>query len=169
MTNIQITNEKGVSLLEILVVTAIFAILGIITTRAVLLTIGGSKKTESLIKVRENLSNSMGIIERQLRNADSIVECPNSDSTVISYVDQQGNTTSFSCVGLGTGDPYVASGSARLTSNQIKITGCSFTCVSGGAANPSSVSISLDAQDAGLSGLQSAKVSTSTQIFLRNY
>lgn len=160
---------KGMSLLEILVVTAIFAVLGIITTRAVILTIGGSKKSESLIKVRENLGNSMGIIERQLRNADSISECPNSSSTTISYIDQDGNAASFSCSGLGTDDAYVASGSARLTNNLVKITSCNFTCVPGSSINPASVSVSLSAQDVAATGIVTSKVSLSTQIFLRNY
>ena len=161
--------ERGVSLLEILVVTAIFAILGIITTRAVILTIGGSKKSESVIKVRENLGNSMGIIERQIRNADSISECPNSNETTIAYVDQFGNNTSFSCSGLGTDDAYVSSGSARLTSNLIKITYCSFDCVPGTSTNPASVTVSLNAQDVAATGIVTSKVSQSTQIFLRNY
>lgn len=165
----QITNYKGVSLLEILVVVAIFAILGIIVTRAVILTIGGSKKSESLIKVRENLGNSMGIIERQLRNADSISVCPNPNETSIAYVDQLGNSASFSCSGIGTDDAYVSSGSARLTSNLVKITYCNFTCVAGTASNPASVSVSLSAQDVAATGLVTSKVSLTTQIFLRNY
>lgn len=161
--------ESGMSLLEILVVTAIFAILGIITTRAIILTIGGSKKSESIIKVRENLGNSMGIIERQLRNADSISECPNPYVTSISYVDQLGETASFSCSGIGTDDAYVSSGSARLTSNLIKITYCSFECTPGTSVNPASVNVSLNAQDVAATGLVTSRVSLTTQIFLRNY
>ncbi len=169
MANPKITNEQGVSLLEILVVVTIFAILGIMTTQAVLLTIGGSKKSESLIKVRENLSNSMGIIERQIRNADSIPECPNPTDTRLDYLDQSGSSASFSCSNLGTDDGYVASGSARLTSNLIKITYCNFVCTPGTSANPPSVTVNLNAEDVGLGGSHGAKVSTSTQIFLRNY
>ncbi|HET7098804.1 MAG TPA: prepilin-type N-terminal cleavage/methylation domain-containing protein [Patescibacteria group bacterium] len=173
-TNWRLENEDwrfqhGVSLLEILVVIAIFAILGIITTRAVILTIGGSKKSESLIKVRENLGNSMGIIERQLRNADSVINCDNTEATQIDYTDQVGNPASFTCLGVGTDDAYVASGSARLTSNLIKITYCGFICVPETSTNPASVSVSLNAQDVTQTGVATSKVTMKNQIFLRNY
>lgn len=161
--------NSGMSLLEILVVITIFAILGIIVTRSVVLSIGGSRKSESVIKVRENLSYSLAIIERQIRNANSVSQCPNADPTRIDYKDQNGNSAYFSCVNLDGTDPYIASGSARLTSDTIKITRCSFTCVAATSTNPALVDISLEAEDAGATGLQNATVSTATQIYLRNY
>jgi prepilin-type N-terminal cleavage/methylation domain-containing protein len=48
--------NKGLSLIEILVVVAIFAILGIIVSSALVLTIQGTKKSESLVRVRENIN-----------------------------------------------------------------------------------------------------------------
>ncbi len=161
--------SKGMSLLEILIVVAIFAILGVITTRAVLLTLQGSKKSESLVKVRENIDYSLGVIERQLRNADSVTECPNSDTNIISYKDQEGNTSTFSCVNMGSADPYVASASARLTNNEVKITSCSFVCEPGTSVNPPVVSVTIEAQDANATGIETSKVSATTQIYLRSY
>ncbi len=162
--------KKGMSLLEILIVVAIFAVLGIIVTRSIILSIGGSKKSESLVKVRENLDYSLGVIERQLRNADSIVVCPNSsDTSTISYKDKNGDTGSFSCIGMGGADPYVASGSARLSSNAIRITSCSFVCTISNSVNPDLVTISLEAEDAEATGIQQSKVTTTTQVYLRNY
>ena len=162
-------HEMGMSLLEILVVVAIFAILGIIVTRSIILSIGGSKKSESLVKVRENLDYSLAIIERQLRNADSITICPLPASNLISYKDLYGNTGTFSCENLGGLDPYIASGSARLSSSSVKITSCSFTCTSETSTNPALVTISLEAEDAETTGIQKSKVTTSTQVYLRNY
>ncbi len=161
--------EKGMSLLEILVVVTIFAVLGIITTRAVLLTIQGSKKSESLVKVRENLDYSIGVIERQLRNANSVVECPLADPTVVNYIDQNSNSGSFSCINIGAVDSYVASGSARLTSDAVSITACSFFCTPGTSANPPVINVTLEAKDAVATGIQNSTVSTSTQIYLRSY
>lgn len=155
---------KGISLIEILVVITIFAVLGILTTRSIFLTLQGSKKSESMVRVRENLNYSMGVIERQLRNANSIVDCT---SNVINYIDQNGNPTSFSCV-LGI-DSRIASGSARLTSDAVEITNCSFTCTLGISTNPPLVNITIEGQDATAVGIQNTKVSTSTQIYLRNY
>lgn len=160
---------KGMSLLEILVTVAIFSVLGVIVTRSVLLTLRGSKKSESQVKVRENINYSLAIIERQLRNANSIVVCPNPDSSRIDYKDTFGNATSFSCVSIGGADPYIASGSARLTNNEVKITSCSFVCAQGLTTNPVSVDVSIEAVDANAVGIEGAKVSATTKIFLRDY
>lgn len=165
--------EKGLSLLEILVVISIFAVLGILVTRSVLLTLGGGKKSETLIKVRENLNYSTGVIERQLRNAGSVTDCTNSDTSAINYVDQSGKTTKFFCVNVGVPGTvgFIASDSAttKLTNNDVKITSCSFTCALSTAGTPSSVTVNLQATDATAVGVDNTVVSTSTQIFLRNY
>lgn len=161
--------NKGMSLLEILVVVAIFSILGVIITRSVLLTLRGSRKSETQVKVRENINYSLTVIERQLRNADSIVECPNSDTTKIDYIDDAGSASSFSCQGVGGNDSYVASASARLTSDEIEITACSFVCTEGTSANPPSVDISINAMDVNAVGIENTQVTTSTKIFLRTY
>jgi type II secretory pathway pseudopilin PulG len=159
--------EKGISLLEILVVVSIFAVLGILITRSVLLTLGGGKKSESLTRIRENLSYSVGIIERQLRNANSITPCPNPNPLTISYIDINGNAATFSCNDIGT-EGYIASGEARLSSDAVNVTDCSFICATG-SGTPSSVTISLEAEDASASGVENATVTTKTQVFLRNY
>jgi prepilin-type N-terminal cleavage/methylation domain-containing protein len=161
-------HDSGMSLLEVLVVVAIFAILGILVTRAVILTLQGSQKSDSLVKVRENLDYSLSIIERQIRSANSITPCPNPDSTIINYLDQSGNASSFSCVTNGT-DSYIASGSARLTSNNVGITSCSIACTVSGGINPPLVTIDLTLKDAFASGVQNTTVSSSTQIYLRSY
>lgn len=161
--------KSGFTLLEILVVVSIFAVLGILVTRAVILSIGGSKKSESLVKVRENLDYSVGIIERSLRNANSISPCPNSDPGVLNYIDVNGNPASFSC-NLGTPPGYIASGSARLTSSNVNVTACSLSCApAAGSTNPSVVTVSVTAQDATAIGIQGANVSVITEVSLRNY
>lgn len=170
--NKKMENQKGISLLEVLIVITVFAILGVIVSGSIILSIAGSKKTESIVKVRENISYSMGIIERQLRNADAVVDCPNPDSQVIDYQDQDGNTTSFSCVNVPPAsgeDSYVASGSSRLTNSDIIITGCSFSCTPETTTNPPLVTISIEAKDAKALGAQSSQVTSATQIYLRNY
>jgi prepilin-type N-terminal cleavage/methylation domain-containing protein len=163
------TNEKGMSLLEVLVVITIFAVLGVLITQSIVLTLQGSQKSESMVRARENLDYSLNIIERQIRNANTIASCPNPDTSVISYLDQGGNPASFSCVNTGSDGSYIASGSARLTSSAVKIVECSFTCSLGGESNPSVVKVELTVKDASASGIRSANVSASTQIYLRNY
>lgn len=161
--------ERGLSLIEILIAVMIFAILGILITRSVFLTLQGSKKSQTLVNVRENLSYAVGIIERQLRNANSITECPNSNPAIISYEDQDGVLSTFSCKNVNAVNSYIASGSARLTSDSIKIVGCSFVCAPGVSANPPSINVSLEAQDSVVTGVQNSDVTIMTQILLRNY
>lgn len=171
----KIKSEKGMSLLEILVVIAVFAILGILVTRSVILTLQGVKKTESLIRARENLDYSLGIIERQLRNASSIPQCPSINPLVINYLNQDGSPASFSCINPGGNDSSIASGSgtpvayANLTTNTINIVSCSFICTPSTNATPPVVNISLGVQDALATGIQGSIVTADTQISLRNY
>ncbi len=170
MTNdkLQMTNSRGMSLVEILIVVGIFAVLGILTTRAVMLTIGGGKKSETLIKVRENLNFSLAVIERQLRNAGSVTDCTNSNTLRIDYLDQNGVAASFSCVNVGAGGSpgYVASGSAKLTADAIDVTECSFTCQN---SVPRAVKVVLTAKENGTAAVANSEVSATTEVFLRNY
>ena len=99
--NQNLVNNMGISLIEILIVIGIFAVLGIISTRAILLSLQGSKKGDAQVKVRENLDYAVSVIERQLRNAGSISPCPNVDPLVISYSDSNDVSSSFSCINVG--------------------------------------------------------------------
>jgi len=164
----------GLSLIEILVVVTIFAILGVIVSSSLMLTLRGAKKSESLIKVRENLNYSLAVIERNLRSAETISDCTNSDTKKITYLDQNKISTSFFCVNTGAANSYIASGSAiptsvKLTSDSIKIVSCSFTCAHPDLSNPPSITIDLTVQDASGTGIESSVVSAKSQIYLRNY
>lgn len=162
-------NNSGMSLIEILVVIGVFAVLGVLTTRAIILSISGGKKSENLIRVRENLNYSLSIMERQLRNANSVNPCPNTDPHTLTYYDQNGVSTSFSCKNISSGIGYVASGSARLTADTIDVTSCNITCQNTVAGNPSSVKITIEAKDTNAAGSAQSTVSSTTEVFLRNY
>jgi prepilin-type N-terminal cleavage/methylation domain-containing protein len=169
MTNV---GEKGMSLLEVLIVITIFAVLGILVTQSVVLTLQGSKKSESMVRARENLDYSLSIIERQIRSASSVTPCTGSAVSVIDYLDQNGEQGSFSCVDTGS-DSYIASGSGvkrkRLTSDAVKVVSCSFVCTPGTMTNPPLITVEVALKEASAKGSQSASVSASTQIYLRNY
>lgn len=161
-----VNGYRGVSFIEILVVIAVFAILGVLATRAILLTLRGSRKSESVVKVRENVNYALAVIERQLRNAESI----NTSTCTgrVDYTDKDGVASSFVCTNIGPAG-YVASGSARLTSPEVAVTACSFSCTAASDNVLPSVSVNVTAQDATATGVESAQVSSSTQIFLRTY
>ena len=162
--------SKGLSLIEVLVVVGIFAILSVIIARSVFLTLRGSAKSETQVQVRENLNYALSVMERGLRNADSVVACPNPDTKVLNYLDSAGTPASFSCVGIGKSDSYIASSSARLTSTDIKINSCSIVCSQEDSGLPPLITVDIEAGGAKTTqGSEKSNVSVTTQIFLRTY
>lgn len=162
----------GFSLVEILVVIVIFAVLGLLVTRSITLTLQGSQKSTSLVSARENLDYSLGVIERQLRNANSITCLNSSPTTEIYYFDQNDVLAYFQCVNPGNDNSSIASGSGsvstHLTNNNIKVLSCSFSCINS-TSGPSQVDIDISLQSVNSTGILGSVVSASTQVFLRNY
>ncbi len=139
----------------------IFAVLGILISRVILVSLRGSGKSDSLVKIRENLNYSLSVIEREIRNAETIT-C--SSPTQVDYTNSRGVATYFSCQ-----DQRVASGSAWLTSNEVSITTCSFTCTAASGHVPPSLTVSLEAKDATVTGIEASQATATTKIFLRTY
>jgi len=163
---------KGFSLIEILVVVAIFAILAAVATQSTVFSLRGARKSDATIKVRENLNFALSIVERQLRNARTVNPCPGAASqlTTLSYVDQYNIPTSFSCNSMTpTGNGYIASGSARLTSSDIALTQCHFACIPGQVGLPPAVNITLTGYNKLTSGPEASLVTVDTRILLRIY
>lgn len=161
-------NKRGFSIIEMLVVISIFAVIGVFTTRAISLTLKSSKKSDSLVRVRENINYSLSILERQIRNSERISSCTGSPTSSISYTSVEGILSTFSCITPGASG-YIASGSARLTSSDISITTCSFTCTQVDANNPAVVKINVVAEDATSSSVEKGTVTAETEIIVRNY
>lgn len=158
--------RQGFSLVEILIVITIFAVIGLLSARSISQTLKSAKKSDSLVRVRENVNYSLAVIERQLRNSENIT-CPNASTSLLTYISLEGTTTSFSCVTSGT-DKYIASGSGRLTSNDISVTSCSFSC-SKNTNNPAIVKVSVVAEDAVGTSTEKGSVTAQTEIVVRNY
>ncbi|MFV1917389.1 MAG: prepilin-type N-terminal cleavage/methylation domain-containing protein [Patescibacteria group bacterium] len=166
--SIKIQNSKlGLSLVELLVVVSVFSVLAVIVTQSLALTLKGSRKSESILEVRENLDFAYAVMERHIRNAKAITAC---SDTQIQYDDADGFSADFSCQGGSTG--YLASGSARLTSSEIVINcnaGAVFACPAPAAGVAPSVVISTTASSANSLGIEGEKVTTSTKILLRTF
>ena len=156
--------KNGFTLIEILVVISIFAVIGVLSTRAIMLSIQGSKKGSSSVTARENLSYSLAVIERLLRNANQISSCT---SSKITYLDEGGVSGSFSCVAPG-GSGYIASGSARLTSTEVAVTSCLISCDL--TSEPPSATIDTTVKDVDTAGTkEGTQISVSSKILLRTY
>lgn len=162
--------SKGFSLIEMLVVLTVFAILAIITSQTLILTLRGAKKAETSVTVRNNLDFAISTIERQIHNASEIqlADCDGSEVQILRFKDKDNFDNSFSCIDVGS-DGYIASGSARLTSEDVEVTKCSFVCQPELGSAPQSVTVEIEATDKKNSGAQSSRFSTSTTINLRAY
>ncbi|OGM28865.1 hypothetical protein A2801_02800 [Candidatus Woesebacteria bacterium RIFCSPHIGHO2_01_FULL_41_10] len=167
------TSQKaGYSLIEILVVIAVFSIVAVIATQSTILSLGGARRTDSSTKVRENLNFALSIVERQVRNAREITSvCDGSSLSTLSYIDYNRIPTNFSCQSAGAGRYYVASGSSsvRLTGQDVFLTNCEFICTVGGANLPPDITINFTGQDALQTGPDAAQITIGTTIRLRVY
>ena len=162
--------QKGFSLLEMVVVLSVFALLAVIYSQALILTLQGAKKSSNLATVRENVDFAMQIIERQLHNASEVTPCPNVDSQTLTYKDQNGEVSTFSCVAVGESEAgYIASSSARLTSGDVAVTACSISCIEDSPGLPPYVQIDLAARNTNVDTGPASSITTSTRVFLRNY
>jgi prepilin-type N-terminal cleavage/methylation domain-containing protein len=158
---------KGYSLIEILVVISVFSIVALIATQSILVTLTGAKKSESTIRVRENLEYATSVMERRLRNANSIDTC--STGSRVDFTDGNGNSASFYCQNIGGSDGRLLSESGRITSSFINLTECSITCPAVAPGVPSRVNINLSGKAKDVSNSQSSPATISTIIYLRVY
>lgn len=157
---------EGFSLIEILITVSIFAVIGVLSTRAILLTMRGANKSDSQVRVRENINYAFSVIERQIRNSEDVT-CTAS-TTTLDYVSLEGTSSTFSCITAGS-DKYIASGSARITSSDILITSCSFACTQGDQNKSPTVRISVVAEDSTATGVEKGSITAETEIVTRNY
>jgi prepilin-type N-terminal cleavage/methylation domain-containing protein len=155
----------GYTLVEMLVVVVVFAVIGLISSETIILTLRGTAKADAISKVRNNLDFAVGAMERQIRGAKLIQSCSNLSMTI---VDQNDSLVTFACISPNVNHlpSYIASSSASLTSSNITISSCSFTCTQATSTTPAQVTISVTGQDR---QSQNAPVSVTTQITLRTY
>jgi len=163
--------RRGFSLIEMLVVVLTFSILAVLSTQALVHSLRGSRKSEAVTQVRENVDYSMGIMVRLLRAAGSIT-C-SADNSRVDYIDERGTAARFSCLPAGSTAGYIASGSAglRLTNSDVNVdcTGVVFVCATPTPPASPSVTISIAAEDADLAKVEGAKVTVTSKVILRNY
>ncbi len=171
-------NNKGFSLIEMLVVVTIFAIISLIASQAIIVTLIGTHKADTISKVRENLDLAMGVMERQLHNAKTISQCQNNNTQQITFTDQNDNPVTFSCVNVNNNNlpANIASSSGTLTSSDITLTACSFVCSPAVGNAPAYVTINITAKALSGSGTNSitgaqnnSSITSTTQVTLRSY
>jgi prepilin-type N-terminal cleavage/methylation domain-containing protein len=160
--------NKGYSLVEMLIVIFIFTILSVIITQSLAVSLRSSRKGENISSVKADIDNAVAIMEKNLRYAK--LKCISSLPNTLVYEDQYGNTINFSCVNIDPNDHYIASNSARITSNKFYINNCAiFTCNPSSGTTPASVDINISARDKANAGAEGATVNIQTKILTRDY
>lgn len=154
---------KGFTLVEMVVGVGIFSVVIIMGTLMMVSTIRASKKASAVALVRNEGSSALNIMTSYIRYASSAT-CDSATSVSISPA--SGNQFSFTCINVGNNGSYIASNSAVLTSTNVKVTSCTFTC----GSTPPLVNIyfSLAKVGTSLPVEQSATSDFGTTVVLRN-
>lgn len=159
----------GFSIIEMLIVVGVFAVLSVIATQIVSVSLRNTSKSERLAEVREDVDFAFNVMERQIRNAQSL-DCASSGDTSLAYFDQDGNANTLLCNGGGSGQIELNSSRITGTDTYIDCTATPiFICKPSVGTSPASVVISISASDAMGAGTQGAAITTSTTISLRTY
>lgn len=159
-------NTKGYSLVEMLVVLVLFSVLAVIATQTLFLSIRGTKKSGNVILVRNNVDHAIGVMERHLRNAKVWQSCE-AATGIITYTDADDlSDQTFNCAGPSF--DYIASGSARLTSDEVSVV-CTLDCSEFETGRPPSLKINVSGTEAAAVGVEGSTIEIQTQIYLRNY
>lgn len=155
---------SGYSLIEMLVVVSIFAVLGVISTQSIFVTIRSARKTEALSRVSENLNYTLGVIERQIQNAQEISSCPFDGFNYVDYIDQDGSPKKFELVTAS-----LFWGTENITSSQVNISSAIFTCIDQVGKVPVSLDVILTGNDPNTTGAETAELTLTSKIYLRQY
>jgi len=165
-------NNSGFSLIEMLVVVMIFSVLTILATQSLATSLRGTRKSESVGNVRENIEFAMSIMERSLRSAKDL-DCDSSSSSKLVYKTPSNVEARFECSGVNIASASGASSVLLINNSDVEIMGCggatSFVCNKGLGGKPDSVEIRVTAQDVENRGIESAMYTSQTKILLRNY
>jgi type II secretory pathway pseudopilin PulG len=170
--------KKGYSVVEILVVVGVFAVIAIIATQSINLSLKSSKKSDSTTLIKQELDYAADNIVRNLQMASKIY-CPANVATPsVGFRDIWGFRGDYACIDVVdwlyvlNGDKQIASSSGetinygyRLTSNQIDITDCSFTCYTQNSRN--FIHFQVTARAKGIGSSEGASIETSRDFLLR--
>lgn len=171
------SQKSGFTLIEILVVVGILGIIAVIGSNMFFTVFRGSTKTKVLTTVKQNGDYALSVIGRMVRNSSEILK--NSDGQVctlgmkkIKIKNPDKGETEFACLEVGTVNGRIASNSAQITSDEVKVDNCSFDCSSSGQFYPETVTISFTlSQNIGAAPRpeEEASMDFKTTVSIRNY
>lgn len=169
--------KNAYSIIELLVVVAVFSVVGILVTQALTLSIKSVKKGDSIVLVKQEIDYASESVERILQSANRVTSpsaCGVTGTTSATItLDSITGRIDLSCYDFGSGDLGVAVSygntvlySNRFTSNRISITNCSFTCFSESLQTYVDFSITANAKN--VTSDEGANVTTSRKVIIRS-
>ncbi|GEM_PF-6188710 len=158
--------KKSFTLIELVVVIGLFALLATMTTAMLAATLQGAKKAAAVGLVKNEGSYVINLMTQMLKFSPNITVCGANSVTFVPGAG--GGSATMSCVTAGT-DKYIASGSARLTSDKVAWTACAIACVPNDPLTAKRIDVSFDLQRANAAfAAEKATAHFETQITLRN-
>jgi prepilin-type N-terminal cleavage/methylation domain-containing protein len=164
--------NTGYTLIELMVAVTLFVILGTLVSGVILYSTRNATKSESMTKVRGRMDFAVQVLTRQLREAKGLTcTAYGTPISMITYTPQIGPDTTFSVNILGDGTFELASGSAKLIADDVRIVDSNliFTCTDETLDSPATVRIKFTAKTAPtVVGIQSDDISVDTLVKLNN-
>lgn len=166
--------QKGFTLIEMLVSVSVFAILAVISTQILALSLRGVTKSQNLAETRENIDHAATTMERLLKSSRS---CTLGSGFPFVYQDQFGVDVTLDCLTDAEGYGYIASESARLTSTRVDIE-CDtsateysdISCARPDPGRPFIVDIKIVGSDTSHAGtIEGSEYTSTTKVLIRNY
>lgn len=153
----------------------VFAAISSIIVSVLFISFRTSKKSESLVVLKQNGNAAMSQMVNSIRYAQSLddpISCvtpvTQSEITITSAFD--GGQTTFSCPN-NTSDAIASNGAALLDTGVVEISTCSFVCSQTTLNDPPTITIQyyLDMIDTTTANDKRAGISFQTAVTLRNY
>lgn len=141
------TKNLGFTLIELLVVTVIFISISAMAVSFLFSTLSGGGKAEAIKEVRQNGSYALSIMEKLIVSSRR-VECNPNPGTSMSITAIDNSVATISCIDDATNGKRIASGSGFLTTSNVSVSDCTFTCTPGSGI-PATVEIDFTVSKAG--------------------
>lgn len=143
--------QKGFTLIEFLVYTAIVVVVGVISVEFIINIYGGKAKTQSYFEVQENARLAMERITQEIHGAQSIntsdfgVNLANTPGAKLSlqFRDAALNPTELDVVGNVLRIRQGAAGPYELTNNQVRVTNLTFRNFSSPGGKSKNIGVEL--------------------------
>lgn len=158
--------QRGMSLIEILVVLTLFTAVVVIANQALFAALKGSKKSEVTSKVKQAANYVVSVMERELHSATVVTSCA---SNKVNYSDSSGQAKFFECKDIGTQiGGYVDSSSGRITPTDVFVSACSLTCSTDSGGSSVSLDMTFVQSTTATRPDEATKFPIKTRILLRN-